>query len=197
MFWYLFAIGLSQATEGPEHSIGLRVEYLPMPENLSGLNSTLNRWTPWLMYTNKGWNIKGSLLANAQSQQARTSETTEQTFSSQTLFAIEGERIASSNHLDWTIGFGVQNNLPIIRQYSSQFTESEQDDVDTQTQNQQAELSFTRFRIPCTVQIPIQKHLQVGLGFQTSYTIQRSQSDFTTYLNTSWYTSPILTIQTR
>ena len=197
MLWYLLAIGLSQASEGSNHSIHMRVEHLPLPENISGLNSTLNRWTPWIVYSNSDWMIKGTLVANAQSQQSNTSETTEQTLLSQTLLGLEGERIISLNNLDWTVGFGLHNNLPIVRQYSSQFTESEQEDVDAQTQSQQAELSFTRMRIPCTVQIPIQKHVQVGLGFQVSYTIQRSQSDFTTYLNTALYSSPILTIQTR
>ena len=197
MLWYILAIGLSQASEDSKASIHVRVEHLPLPENTSGLNSTLNRWTPWIVYSNNDWMIKGTLVANAQSQQSSTSETTEQALLSQTLLGLEGERIVPLNNLDWTIGFGLHSNLPIVRQYSSQFTESEQKDVDAQTQNQQAELSFTRMRIPCTVQIPIQKHLQVGLGFQVSYTIQRSQSDFTTYLNTALYSSPILTIQTR
>ena len=197
MFWYVFAIGLSHAAENSDRPIGVRIEHLPLPDNLSDLNDTQSRWMPWLVYKKGEWNIKGSVMANSNSQQSKTSETTEQTVSSQTLLAIEGERILSSGHLNWTIGLGIHSNLPVIKQYSSQFTESEQEDVDTQVQNQMADLSFTRFRLPCTVQIPVQKHLQVGLGFQTSYTIQRSQSDFTTYLNTSWYTSPILTVQIR
>ena len=197
MLWYLLALSPSQASENPTSPIAMRIEYLPLPDDLSGLNSTLNPWMPWLVYTNREWTLKGSIIANAQTQQSNTSETVEQTLLSETILAFEGERIVSSKNVDWNIGFGIHSNLPIVKQYSSQFTDSEQDDVDTQTQNQQAELSFTRIRIPCTVQVPIHKHLQVGLGVQTSYTIQRSQSDFTTYLNTAWYTSPILTLQTR
>ena len=197
MLLYLLTIGLSQASEDSKHSINVRVEHLPLPENINGLSSTLNRWTPWIVYSNSDWMIKGSLLANFQSQQSKTSETAEQTLLSQTHLGIEAERIVSLHNVDWTVGFGLHNNFPIVRQYSSQFTEPEQEDVDAQTQSQQADLSFTRVRIPCTVQIPIQKHLQVGLGFQVSYTIQRSQSDFTTYLNTALYSSPLLTLQTR
>ena len=197
MLWYALTIGLSQAAEDSLSPVGLRIEHLPLPDNLSGLNSALNRWTPWVMYNHQYWNIKGTFMVNGQFQQSKTSETTEQTQLYQTLLGIEGERILSSGIFEWNVGLGVQSNIPVVKQYSSQFTESEQEDVDVQTQNQQAELSFTSIRIPCTVQIPIQKHLQIGLGLQTSYIIQRSESDFTTYLNTSWYTSPILMIAIR
>ena len=197
MLWYFLSLGLSQASEDATAPLSMRIEHLALPEDLSGLNSTLSPWMPWLVYTNPEWAFKGSIFANAQTQQSNTSETVEQTIISETLIAVEAERIIASKNFDWNIGFGVHSNLPLVKQYSSQFTDSEQDDVDTQTQNQQAELSFTRLRIPCTVQVPIHKHLQVGLGVQTSYTIQRSQSDFTTYFNTAWYTSPILTLQTR
>ena len=197
MLWYALAIGLAQAAGNSTGPLGLRVEHLPLPDNLNGLDGTLNRWTPWLVYNHQHWNIKGTISVNGQFQQSKTSETTEQTQLYQTLLGMEGERIVSSEHFEWTIGLGVQSNFPVVRQYSSQFTQSEQEDVDTQTQNQRAELSFTSIRFPCTVQIPLQDRLQIGLGLQTSYIIQRSESDFTTYLNTSWYSSPILMIEIR
>ena len=157
MLWYALTIGLSQAAEDSLSPVGLRIEHLPLPDNLSGLNSALNRWTPWVMYNHQYWNIKGTFMVNGQFQQSKTSETTEQTQLYQTLLGIEGERILSSGIFEWNVGLGVQSNIPVVKQYSSQFTESEQEDVDVQTQNQQAELSFTSIRIPCTVQIPIQK----------------------------------------
>ena len=197
MLWYLLTLGLAQASDDSPSPLAIRIEHLPLPDDLSGLNSTFSPWMPWLVYTNREWSIKGSIVTNAQTQQSKTSETVEQTILSETLLGLEGERIIASDNFSWNVGLGVHSNLPLVRQYSSQFTDSEQDDVDTQTQNQQAELSFTRIRVPCTVQVPIHKRVQVGLGFQTTYTIQRSQSDFTTYLHTAWYTSPILTLQSR
>ena len=131
------------------------------------------------------------------SQQSKTSETFERTIFSQSLMGLEVERTILSGQMQWNIGAGIQSNIPIITQHSTQFTELEQETVNTQTESQEAELAFTRLRTPCTVQIPVQKHLNIGLGVQTSYTIQRSQSDFTTYFNTSWYTSPIVTIEIR
>ena len=42
MLLYLLTIGLSQASEDSKHSINVRVEHLPLPENINGLSSTLN-----------------------------------------------------------------------------------------------------------------------------------------------------------
>lgn len=197
MLLLLCTIGLVNAQNNEPYSLGFRVEHLPMFRDDNDLQNTIHPWLPWMVYSNRNWTFKGTLLTNTQSQQSKTSETVDRTLFSQTLLGLEGERIVSSESVHWNIGVGLQSNMPFIKQQSTQLTELEQEDVNTQTQNQEAELAFTRIRIPVTVQIPIQQHLQMGIGIQTSYTIQRSQSDFTTYFNTSWYTSPILFIQIR
>ena len=197
MLLLLWTLSVVHAQENDAYYFGLRIEHQPIPETVSGLNGTIDKWLPWMIYSNPKWTFKGTVLPNLSSQQSKTSETIDNLLISQTLLSLEGERTISSDILHWNIGLGLQSNIPLIKQQSTQYTELEQEDVDTQIQNQEAEIAYTRIRIPCTVQVPIQKHLQFGLGFQTSYTIQRSQSDFTTYFNTSWYTSPIIFVQIR
>lgn len=192
-----YTIGLVSAQNDAPYAFGFRIDHLPTLEADDELPNTVRPWIPWMVYSNQSWTLKGTLLTNTYSQQSKTSETIDRTLFSQTLLGLEGERTISSGPMHWNIGVGLQSNMPFIRQESTQLTELEQEDVNTQAQNQEAELAFTSIRIPLTVQIPVQKHLQVGLGIQTSYTIQRSQSDFTTYFNTSWYTSPIIFVQIR
>lgn len=196
MLLFFCTTGLVFAQGDETTSFGFRVEHLPAIE-AQEVNETIHPWIPWFIFGNQNWTLKGTFLTNSMSQQSKTSETFERTIFSQSLMGLEVERTILSGQLQWNIGAGIQSNIPIITQQSTQFTELEQETVNTQTESQEAELAFTRLRIPCTVQIPIQKHLNIGLGVQTSYTLQRSQSDFTTYFNTSWYTSPIVTIEIR
>ena len=141
-------LSLVWAQKDVSTSFGFRIEHLPTSTENNEMSSTIHPWTPWLVYGKQNWTLKGTLLTNAQSQQSQTSETVDRTVFSQTLIGLEAERTFLQGPLQWNIGAGVQSNIPFITQKSTQFTELEQESVNTQTENQEAELAFTRIRIP-------------------------------------------------
>ena len=116
-------------------------------------------------------------------------EQTEPLFS-ETLLGLEGERTIPRS-LHWNLGLVSRDTCHSSdrAQHNDRFENRMMWTHKHKTKRQNFPLQDS---IPVSSsQFPIQQRLQVGLGLQTSYTIQRSQSDFTTYFNTSWYTSPI------
>jgi len=170
---------------------GLRLEASPQIGN-DELHTQYIQWTPWLKWQTDDWTLKGSFLYNSSYTQSNTAESSLQTRLTEMTLGAEIERRFGSEELTWLIGFGGFTNIPFVVQQSSEYTASEQSDVDAQIQNKKAETAYTRFRIPIAVLIPVKQHLSFGLGACFSLNIQRSQSDFETLLETETQTVPLL-----
>ena len=173
---------------------GMRLEVSPQTLN-DEFQTQYIQWTPWLKWSkwqNEGWVFKGSLRYNGSSTQSKTAESSFQSSLSEVTLGTEVERRFGHDDLTWLVGFGAFTNIPFIVQQSSEYTTSEQSDIDAQLQNKKAETAYTQFRVPVTLLIPITKHLSFGLGASFSLNIQRSQSDFETVLETQTQTVPLL-----
>lgn len=194
LFYFTSASDAGETMDIPSY-FGARVEHMPDFQKESAQNVSLHSWLPWCIYGHNTWLIKGSVLSYGSSQRANTSETQTSIVTSEVFLALEAEKIFSLRSFNWHVGFGVQSNVPIINQRSSQFTEREQEDIDIQLQNTRAALSYTGIRMPVMVQLPIHSNLSFGIGLQNILLLQRSESDYTTYFDTTWRTSPLLSIQ--
>ena len=170
---------------------GIRLEGSQQPLNQE-LQTQYIQWTPWLTWHNEDWMLKSSLRYNGSYVQSKTAESSFQTRFSEMTVGAEAERRFGDEDLMWLIGFGAFTNIPFLVQQSSEYTTSEQSDIDAQLQNQKAETAYTQFRVPITFLIAINRHLSFGLGAHFSLNIQRSQSDFETVLETQTQTVPML-----
>lgn len=194
LFSLMGASSAEESIEAPSY-IGVRIEHMPVSEYSLTQGIPVQSWLPWGVYGTNQWIIKGSVLSYGYSDRSKTSETQRQTVASELFMALEVEKIYSVQSVNWHVGIGVQSNIPFVKQTSSQFTELEQQDIDIQLQNTKAELSYTGVRFPTTIQIPIHSNVFVGMGLQNTVIVQRSESDYTTYFNTTWSTSPLLSVQ--
>ena len=170
---------------------GIRLEASPQIVN-DELQTQYIQWTPWLKWQTEEWTLKGSLLYNSAYTQSNTAESSFQTRLTEMTLGAEVERRIGYDELTWLMGFGGFTNVPFVVQQSSEYTTSEQNDIDAQLQNKKAETAYTQFRVPVALLIPIKQHLSFGLGACFSLNIQRSQSDFETVLETQTQTVPLL-----
>ena len=195
LLFSLMAASFAEESIDTPSYIGARIEHMPIPEYSLTEGIPVQPWLPWGVYGTNQWLIKGSILSYGYSDRSKASETQNQTVASELFMALEVEKIYPLQSVNWHIGIGVQSNIPFVKQTSSQFTDLEQQDIDTQLQNTRAELSYTGVRLPTTIQIPIHSNVLFGIGLQNTLILQRSESDYTTYFNTTWRTSPLLSIQ--
>ena len=186
---WLCAMILSLAEAKPHW--GIRMDINPNIED----NERFLEWTPWLTAQHQQWLFKGSLQYTQTHSTTRTSESTAKTNYQFWTPTLEAEYIRPTNHLEWHIGFGIESNFPLLSQTSSLFTETEQNDINTQLSNAKADLAYTKIRLPLIGFLPIEDQFQIGLGVLYAYTVQRTESDF----ETLWYgqsqTTPILCLQ--
>ena len=191
--WLTWLIGLAQAGE-----LGVRLDLYPRAEQ-QDVDAQL-QWTPWLRWNNEDWIFKGTLGVDGEYTQSQTAETKTHSRQSQVLLGGEVEKRIRGENADgksaeWLVGIGLQSNIPILSQYSSLYTDTEQQDVDAQLQNQFAEQAYTAFSLPVTFMIPIKEDFAVGLGARGTYRIRRTSSDFQTTYSSEMSLIPMLSIE--
>ncbi len=185
----VYALILTLANAKPH--LGIRMDLNPKVED----TERFLEWTPWLTAQHQQWLLKGSLQYTQTHSTTRTSESTARTNYQFWTPALEVEYILPTSNIAWHIGFGIESNLPMLSQTSSLFTETEQNDLNTQLSNAKADLAYTQIRLPLIGFVPVHTQFKIGLGLLYTYTAQRTKSDFETLWYAEGLTTPTLCLQ--
>ena len=203
-------------------SIGVKVEYTAsnplqstltqssMGTSLFSTGASQSKWTPWLLYNRQNWQHKLLLQASSLNHYSSTAASTANTNLTLGVFAIESERIVQSamprqpdnsqqqekqDLLYWRIGLGLHAFIPYVRQQDSLYTPTEQESITQNARSLQSQLAQIQIHVPLSLNLPIQDHIQIGLGIRTHLDIQRQETDYTLEWTQHLSTNPTFCIQ--
>ena len=164
-----FLISLSFAN--PTH--GFEMEFFPQSNwNQYILEESLDhplsinhlKWIPWGTATFDSWAVQYTVLPRFIQNTNRTTDTTEQQIFGHATLGINVERLWSTENVQWSFGVGTIGNIPLWSIQSSQYTATEQEDIDAQSSVRRSEIRQFGIRLPFTTSFHIQENIQLGLG---------------------------------
>ena len=94
----------------------------------------------------------------------RTTDTTAQQRFGQIALGADVEKYWITDNLRWSIGLGTIGNIPLWSIQSSQYTSTEQEDINAQSSVQKSEIRQLGIRFPLTTSFNVQEDIQLGIG---------------------------------
>ena len=136
------------------------------------------QWIPWGTATGESLSLQYTLLPRFAQNTVRTTDTTETQRFGQVILGMDIEKNWTTADLQWSMGLGTIGNIPLWSIKSSQYTNEEQEDIDTQASVQKSEIRQLGIRFPLATSFYVKQNVQLCIGIVPTWLMNWGYTEY-------------------